>query len=73
MTEMGSALAAWDERKANPPEQIDNASLVAGSDMYYYCKSCGHLACVLPETWITGHKKYCDACQEMIDKGWLTP
>jgi hypothetical protein len=37
------------DRRASAPEQIDNASLPAGSPMhYYYCQSCGHLAADLP-------------------------
>jgi hypothetical protein len=64
-------MQALDDRRANQPEQIDNASLPAGSDMYYYCASCGHVSCVLPETWTTGHKKLCDECQAMKDEGWL--
>ena len=32
-------------------EKIDNASLPAGSSMYYYCISCGGLADVKNEGW----------------------
>lgn len=38
-------------RRASAPEQIDNATLYAGSPMYYYCHSCGHLAAEMPEDW----------------------
>lgn len=66
------AEAALADRKANPPERVNNARLPAGSPMYYYCKSCGHLSCVLPESWTTGYKKFCDPCMAMIKAGWLT-
>jgi len=38
-----AALKTLEERRANPPEQINNASLPAGSSMYFYCISCGQL------------------------------
>jgi len=59
------------ERRANPPKQIDNASLPAGAPMYYYCISCGHLADKKPEVWILPPKRLCDECQELKDLGWL--
>lgn len=52
-----------EERRASAPEQIDNASLPAGSPMYYYCKSCGHLSDTKPENWFRGlPKRYCAWC-----------
>lgn len=67
-----AAMQALDDRRANQPEKIDNASLPAGSPMYYYCKSCGHLADTKPENWFVGSvKKLCDECQAMKDCGWL--
>lgn len=65
------SLAALIERRAHPPEEIDNALLRAGSPMYFYCKSCGHLADVLPEGYLSAPKKLCEACQRMKDCGWL--
>lgn len=68
------ALKALAERRADPPDQINNASLYAGSNMYYYCISCGHLSDVLPELWdprVTQPKKICNECQALKDLGWL--
>lgn len=68
------ALAALAQRKANVPPQINNASLYAGSPMYFYCQLCGHQSDVVPELYIPSHnypKKYCAACQPIVDAGWL--
>lgn len=60
------------ERRKNPPQKIDDASLPAGSPMHYYCISCGYLADTLPESWFMGlPKKLCPECQELKDLGWL--
>ena len=67
-------LEALRQRRAHPPKQIDNASLYAGSPMYYYCTSCGHVADKLPENWdpqFTRPKQLCDECQNLKDLGWL--
>lgn len=45
------ALRQWEHRRANPPERADNAALPAGSDMLYYCVSCGFLSDVKPEDY----------------------
>lgn len=67
-----AALEALKERRANPPKKIDNASLHAGSPMYFYCKSCGHLADTLPESYfLSTPKKFCDECSALKDIGWL--
>lgn len=65
------ALKALEERRAHPPERIDNASLYAGSPMYYYCKSCGHLAAELPEGHWDRPPRLCGECQALKDCGWL--
>jgi hypothetical protein len=75
-TEKGKELAlkALQERRDNPPEKIDNSTLYAGSDMYYYCQSCGHLVDILPENWdprFTQPKRLCDECQALKNLGWL--
>jgi len=74
-TQMGKefalqALLARRE-KSSKGKQIDNSSLCAGSPMYFYCKSCGGLADVLPESYISPPKKLCDECQALKDMGWL--
>ncbi|MBI2594648.1 MAG: hypothetical protein HYW38_00055 [Candidatus Colwellbacteria bacterium] len=67
-----AALAALAERRANPPKQINNASLPIGSRMYYYCISCGHLADTKSEGWLLHPPaKLCDECQALQDLGWL--
>ncbi len=72
-TEQGKefALKALAERRANRPKQIDNSAQPAGSSMYYYCRACGHLSDVLPESHICAPKKLCDECQALQDIGWL--
>jgi len=65
------ALAALQQRRARPPIRIDNASLHAGNPMYYYCKSCGTLADILPENHIGRPKQLCFECQALKDCGWL--
>ena len=71
MTPKEEALAAFRKRKNNPPTQIDNASLYAGSPMYFYCHLCGHESDVLPEDYTWKPKKICSACQTMKDMGWF--
>ena len=68
-----AALKALARRRAEAKKSthIDNSSLYAGSPMYYYCKSCGALADVLPECHLNPPKKLCDECQAMKDTGWL--
>lgn len=58
------------DRKAHPPEKIKNEDLYAGSPMYYYCTSCGHIADVKPEDWfLIPPRELCDVCQALIDLG----
>ncbi|HSX39232.1 MAG TPA: hypothetical protein VLI92_01440 [Candidatus Saccharimonadales bacterium] len=65
-------LKELEERKANRPDPIDNASLYAGSPMYYYCTSCGHLSDKLPEDWhLELPAKLCPECKSLKDLGWL--
>lgn len=66
------ALALLKERREHPPTKIDNASLHAGSPMYYYCRSCGWESDIKPEGWFLGKPKtLCDMCQYMADCGYL--
>lgn len=66
-----AALQELAERRANPPERMDNSRLPAGSPMYYYCKSCGHEAGVLPETHMDRPPQLCKECQMLKELGWL--
>lgn len=65
------AIAAFKERVANQPEHINNASLYAGSPMYFYCRHCGHESDVLPESYTTRPKRECSGCLILINNGWL--
>lgn len=65
------ALEALAKRRENQPKRISNSSLYAGSPMYFYCKSCGHLADEKPESYIFPPKSLCDECQALKDLGWL--
>jgi hypothetical protein len=66
-----AAEGALSLRRANKPEQVDNASLYAGSPMYFYCISCGAQCDCLPENYLGTPKKLCCDCQDMKDMGWL--
>jgi uncharacterized OB-fold protein len=72
-TEKGKeyALKQLAKRRKNRPEKIRNSSLPAGSPMYFYCKTCGHLADEKPESYILPPKSLCDECQALKDLGWL--
>ena len=73
LTEAGARdyLEALAERQAKGiKDQINNSDLHAGSPMYYYCDMCPDLAHAVPETYFGKIKKYCPACQEMVDKGY---
>jgi hypothetical protein len=71
LTAKEEALAALHERQKNAPKHIDNASLYAGSPMYFYCRSCGHVADVLPESFLSTPKRLCKECEEMKANGWI--
>lgn len=59
------------KRRDNQPERINNSSLVAGSPMYFYCQSCGHVADVLPESYWSPPSSLCDECAALRNLGWL--
>jgi hypothetical protein len=65
------ALKALAYRRENKPEKIDNGSLYAGSPMYYYCHTCGHLSDCLPETHWGAPSHICSECQALKNLGWL--
>jgi hypothetical protein len=50
--------------------RVKNSDLPAGAPMYYYCRTCGE-EMVLPETHGGRAPRYCDACTQLIAKGWL--
>lgn len=67
------AVRQFEKRKAENAEKpkIDNASLPAGSPMYYYCKFCGDHTETLPETHIRAPKVICDPCKVLNDHGLI--
>lgn len=65
------AIKKLKERRKNPPEKIDNSSLRAGSPMYFHCISCGHIADVFPESYISTPRKLCKECEALKEMGWL--
>lgn len=73
LTEQGKevALAALAERRKNPPKKIDNASLPAGSLMYFYCHSCGGLSDTKDEMYILPPSHICTECAALKELGWL--
>lgn len=71
MTTKKKLLKQLEKRIKTAPEKIENASLHAGAPMTFYCKECGHISDVLPETYINPPKKLCDECQVLEDEGWL--
>jgi hypothetical protein len=66
------ALAALAVRikKSKLEKKVDNGSLYAGSPMHYYCRICGLTSDVLPESHIGQPRRYCAACQELVDHGY---
>ena len=50
--------------------QIDNASLYAGSPMYYYCRYCGLCSDTMSEGWFASRpSQMCEECRKM--ESWL--
>lgn len=68
-----TALKQLEIRKViNKPKVIDNASLPAGSSMYYYCRACFALVAVKPESWYKNPPpKYCKECIPLKEAGWI--
>ena len=69
IAEVEKAYAAYKRRKAHPPKQIDNASLYAGSPMYFYCRHCEHESDCLPEGYLGSPRRACNECQKLLDAG----
>ena len=53
------------DSKLNP--RIDNASLCAGSPMYYYCGECGAFITSLPECHSGPAPHTCNSCKKLED------
>lgn len=68
------AMDQYNKRKAEnaAKKKIDNASLYAGSPMYYYCRGCGEHTQTLSEgDYYTKIAKYCNPCQILNDHGLI--
>ena len=58
------AMKQFEKRqKENKGKQIDNASLYAGSPMYFYCQFCGVQTAVLGELYTCTPCTVCDPCE----------
>lgn len=73
--EKEKAVKAFFERKEenSKKKRINNGDLYAGSPMHYYCRHCG-AEDIKPEGFIPQTdpiKNPCDACKELIAKGWM--
>jgi len=66
-----TALRQLAERRANRPVPVDNGALHAGSEMYFYCRSCGALADIKPETYLFLPRDLCSECEGLKTEGWL--
>ncbi len=65
------AIEQFKKRKEeNDGHQRDNATLPAGSPMYYYCRYCGIHTETLPETHMSTPKRVCDPCVVLKDNGF---
>jgi hypothetical protein len=69
--EQESAISALEIRRSDRPKQKDNASLHAGSMMYYYCRMCGHESDVRGEGDFSPVRHYCNSCEKMRTAGWV--
>jgi hypothetical protein len=67
-----AALKALKERRerAKTEKKIDNARLVAGSDMYFDCIACGCQDIRVSESYRT-HPKMCPECAALKEMGWM--
>ncbi|HAY12662.1 TPA: hypothetical protein DDY55_03735 [Candidatus Falkowbacteria bacterium] len=58
------------KEKNRGKEKVNNASLWAGSDMFYYCQSCDE-EMRLPETHPGPAPRLCNKCSALKNEGWL--
>ena len=60
-------------REFNIGKQVDNASLQAGSPMYYYCGCCGAHVATKPEGWWQDPPpKFCAPCKDLLADGVIS-
>lgn len=68
------SIAMLAHRRNHKPVQIDNASLVAGDPMYFYCTSCGWPSDMKHELYrpeLSPIQTLCEFCRYLKDRGWL--
>jgi hypothetical protein len=67
-------IEAYKKRKEEyRGKQKDNASLPAGSCMYYYCRHCGAMSDCRAESDFGGGpiQRVCDECRSLEKKGYF--
>ena len=65
------AFKQFECRKSLQVKKIDNASLVAGEPMHFYCEHCGIETDILPEGYLFPPIKVCSQCKGMEKQKWL--
>lgn len=65
------AFEQFVQRKKEAPEKINNASLVAGEPMFFYCNHCGVLTEKLHEEFLFPPFVECSQCYGLSNLGWL--
>lgn len=62
-----------ERRKKYMGKQVDNASLSAGSCMYYYCRRCGEMTDFRSEMDFGGDFicRICNSCKELENSGYF--
>lgn len=58
-------------KKANKGKRIDNATLHAGSPMYFFCRFCDEPTETLPESYTSVPVTVCRPCEILRDHGLL--
>ena len=67
------ALEAYHKRVEDNKdlEHVDNASLYAGSPMFFYCRKCRVHTVTLSESFTCKPKTICDPCKILADHGLI--
>ena len=66
-----AALEALAQRKRTAPAPVDQSTLIAGSPMTFYCRTCGHVCDTKQEDYLFPPYKHCSECNWMIAAGWV--
>ena len=65
------ALDALAWRSANRPVPVQNETLLAGENMFFFCRACGWLADLKPEDYLFPVRPLCSECAGLEAEGWL--